>query len=108
MFVILPTERAEGPQSTKAMRDMERSLNERQRSIMDRESLGEREQSMRSRDPGEYPENPHHEEIALIDPQRPQMLRRTYSYGDSDEEFRAYDGEMGHATAGEFAHGGLR
>jgi hypothetical protein len=70
---------------------------------MDRESLGEREQSMRSTDPGEIPREPHHEEIALIDPQRPQMLRRTYSYGDSDEEFRAYGGEMGHATAEEFA-----
>lgn len=109
MFVVPPTERAEGPQSTKAMRDMERSLNERQRSIMDREEslrerelamrdrerwLREREQSMRPRDPREYPESPRHVEMVLAKARRPQMPRRTYSYGDSDEEFRAYDGEM--------------
>jgi hypothetical protein len=150
IFVVPPTERAEGPQSTKAMRDMEQSLNERQHSVMDREEslrerglamrdgeeslrerelamrdgeeslrerelairdreeslrdrelamrdrerwLREREQSMRSRNTREYPESPRHEEMALIDARRPQMPRRAYSYGDSDEEFRAYDGE---------------
>jgi len=178
IFVVPPTERAEGPQSTKAMREMEQSLNERQHSIMDREEslrerglamrdgeeslrerglamrdgeeslrerglatrdgeeslrerelatrdgeeslrerelamrdreeslrdrelamrdrerwLREREQSMRPRDTREYPESPRHKEISLVDPRGPQVPRRTYSYGDSDEEFGAYDGE---------------
>jgi hypothetical protein len=164
IFVVPPTGRAEGPQSTKAMRDMEQSLNERQHSVMDREEslrerglamrdgeeslrerglamrdgeeslkereltmrdgeeslrerelamrdreeslrdrelamrdrerwLREREQSMRPRDTREYPESPRHKDIALADPRRPRVPRRTYSYGDSDEEFGAYDGE---------------